>query len=171
MKKVYLFIICVLWGCGYTTRVFVGNENIYVKPVVNEIGITSEERAYSGYVSFPLLIEKKLTSALVRTFNVRGAYKVTADAADVFTLESRIYDYKKETLRYSDSDEVTEQKLRLYLHLSLYDQEDNVIKTADIAGETTYFLSGPYAVSESKAIEELIDDTARRAVDAVSQDW
>ena len=171
MKRVFFLIACLFWGCGYTTRVFVGSGNIYVKPVVNEIEITSEERSYSQYTSFPLFIEKKLTNALVSTFNVRGSYKVTGEAVDSFTLEGRIYDYKKEALRYSDSDEVVEQRLRLYLHVNLCDRENNVIKAKDIAGETTYFLSGPYAVSESEAITDLVDDTARRVVDVVSEDW
>ena len=171
MKHFFLFAVCFLLGCGYTTRAFVGNENIYVKPVINDIEITSKDRIYSEYTSLPVFIEKKLTSVLVSKFNVRGSYNIGADTEDALMLDCRVYDYKKEALRYSDSDDVTEQRLRLYIHVTLYDREDNVTKKKDVVGEATFFLSGPYATTESEAIMELVDDTARRVVDVVSEDW
>ena len=142
-----------------------------MKPVINKIVIASEDRNYSEYSSYPILLEKKLTNSIISEFNIRGTFSVVKDSSDAYTLECDIYDYKREALRYSDTDAVTEQRLKLYVKLKFYDFRDEMVKEKDILGETAYFLSGPYAVSESKAIENLIGDSAKRIVEAVSQDW
>lgn len=171
MRKIIICFLCLLCGCGYAIRDYVNKGSLYIKPAVNDISIASEKNVYSGYTSYPVLIEKKFTNELIHKFNVRGSYSITGDQFDAFTLECRIYDYKTSGLRYTDSDDVTEQRLYLYVQVSLYDQQGALLETYDVLGETTYFLSGPYAVSEEQAIGDLIDDTARRVVDAVSDDW
>jgi len=171
MKKTLIIVLCLFCGCGYTTRVGLNQGSLYLRPVVNAIEITAEDRAYSGYTSFPMLIEKKLTNSLADKIQIRGAYSLAADPEEALSLDCRIYDFKKEGLRYTDSDDVTEQRLRLYVHVSLFGQDDQPVKERKVVGETTYFLSGAYAVSESQAFTDLVEDTARRVVDAISEEW
>jgi hypothetical protein len=170
MIKIIL-VFLMLTGCGYTTRLAVREEKIYIKPALNDISIAFEERAYSEYTSYPLLIEKRLTNTLISEFNIRGAFKVGSEDEASLRLECRIFDYKKESLRYSASDDITEQRLRLYTTIKLFDHDDQVVEEKTIVGDTTYFLTGSYAKSESAAIGDLIEDTARRIVEAVSEEW
>lgn len=171
MRKALILFLLFFSGCGYTTKAFLGNEKIYVEPVVNSVSITAEDRAYSRYRSYPILIEKALTNQIISEFNIRGGFKVAGKEQASYKLESTIYDYKKETLRYSDAYDVDEQRLRLYVKLKLYDPENKIIKEKTVVGETTYFLKGSLAKSESAAMQDLIEDTARRIVEAISEEW
>ncbi len=167
------FIFCLLLvGCGYTTRGFVYNEkSIYISPVVNKVNITEETRAYSSYVSYPILLEKRLTNSLINKFSIESSLKVASTSQDSLNLECQILNYTKEPLRYSNDDRVSEQRLRLVIHFILRDKDGNLLKEKDIIGETTYFLSGVNAKSESEAWTDLIEDTARRIVEAVVEKW
>ena len=94
-----------------------------------------------------------------------------SEAVASYRLESSIYEYRKEALRYSETDRIEEQRLRLYARIKVYDSANELIQEKAIVGDTTYFLSGPYAKSESAAIDDLVADTARRIVEAVSEEW
>ncbi len=166
------FLLLYGYGCGYTTRaVNYKEQRIYISPVVNKINITYESRAYSSYNSYPVLLEKRLTNALVEKFNVDGHLSVSPDKEGALRLVCEIKDYRKEALRYTDNDEVTEQRLRLYVHIVLYGSEGNKLKEKDIIGETTYVLSGARRKTESSAQVDLVNDTARRIVDSVVEEW
>jgi len=107
-------------GCGYTTHsVTFAEKTIFIKPVVNAIKIATEDSKYANYKTFPRLIENELTSALTREFNINGQLKVVNSGADALTLICTIKDYQKESLRYGSSDDVREQRLRLYVTMSL----------------------------------------------------
>ena len=115
-------IVCILavlaiTGCGYTTKAFLASGVVYVKPVENKIQIAQETNAYSEYQSFPLLLEKRLTNQIVTEFTVRSGYTVVGAEANAERLESAITGYRKEALRYDDFDEITEQRLRLTVHI------------------------------------------------------
>ena len=55
--------------------------------------------------------------------------------------------------------------------MKLINYKDEVIKEKDVVGETSYFLSGLNSISESSAQDKLIDDTTRRIVEAVIEEW
>jgi outer membrane lipopolysaccharide assembly protein LptE/RlpB len=150
---------------------FVTEQTLYVEPVKNDINITDMRRAYSQYQSYPLLVEKKLTNALVKELNTRSPFRVIDEEDASFTLACAIVDYTKETLRYSDTDNITEQRLRLHVKAKLLDQEDEVVKEDVVVGDVTYFLSGPYATSDTQALKELVEDTSRRIIETVSERW
>ncbi len=173
MKRVILLFL-LLGGCGYTTYLVsssLGEGKIYVKPVANEVRITSEDRAYSDYTVYPVLLDKDLTNAIIDELQIRTPLKVVSSPDGAYTLECKIVNYKKEALRYTDTDEVNEQRLRLYVKVIVYDAEKNLIKEREVVGEASYFFSGRLASSESEALNELIEDTAKRVVDTLSQDW
>lgn len=157
-------------GCGYTTRGFIyQTSKILIEPIVNKIDITSEDRRYSGYTTYPILIENRLTNEIVNKFNIDGNLKVVNNDNDSLKLICEITDYTKEALRYSkdNRDQVSEQRLRLHVNTKLMDVSGKILKNKTIIGETTYFLSG----SETAAQEDLIKDTARRVLESVVEAW
>jgi outer membrane lipopolysaccharide assembly protein LptE/RlpB len=171
-KSLILCALILIAGCGYTTRGFVHDgSSIIVDPVINKIDITSENRRYSTYTSFPILIENRFTSLLVQKFNIDGGLKVVSQGQGALRITCTVNDYTKNTLRYTDGDDVREQRLRLHTDIMLFDADGEAIKTKRVIGEADYFLSGPNQKSEEAAQQDLIDDTARRIVEAVVEDW
>ncbi len=172
MKKLFFLILIAFCGCGYTTRGFVYSSNkILVVPTLNKINITSEAQRYSTYTSYPILIEKRFTNELINRFNIDGHLKVVSTDTDALKLTSEITQYTKEALRYTGTEDVNEQRLRLYVNIKLTDPSGKVLKSENIVGETSYFLNGPSAISESQAQELLVEDTGRRVIEAVVEEW
>jgi hypothetical protein len=174
MKK-FIFILLLfvfISGCGYTTRGFVYKESkIHIPAVVNQINITSEDRRYAGYRSYPILLEKILTNVLINKFNIDGHLKVVKSEEGALKLSCAINDYQREALRYTDSEDIKEQRLRLSVHIKLTDSSGQTLKEKDVVGETSFFLVGTNRKTESAAQQDLVDDTARRILEAVIEEW
>lgn len=172
MKKFLVLLLFIVVGCGYTTRGFVYVENtIIIKPVINKIDITSGSRKYSDYTSFPILIENRLTNEIVTKFNIDGNLKVVSEDPNALKLVCTVNDYSRDTLRYTDSDAVSEQRLRLHVHIKLTSGDGKVLNEKNVVGETEYYLTGANSKSESAAQLDLINDTARRITEAVTEEW
>lgn len=172
MKRFLVLLLFIAVGCGYTTRGFVYSEDtIIIKPVINNINIASESRKYSDYTSFPILIENRLTNEIVSKFNIDGNLKVVSEDPNALMLVCTVNDYSRDTLRYNDSDQVSEQRLRLHVHIKLTSGSGEVLKDKGVVGETEYYLTGANQKSESAAQLDLINDTARRIAEAVTEEW
>jgi hypothetical protein len=175
MKRLLIYFLgagVFLSGCGYTTTGFSYKEDsIFIAPVVNKIDITSEKRRYGTYTSFPVLLEKTLTNVLVDKFNTDGHLKVTNSSEGALKLICTVKDYRKEALRYTDDEDVKEQRLRLAVDIKLVDSAGEVLKEREVVGETTFFITGARSKSEVSAQQDLIDDTARRILEAVIEEW
>ncbi len=173
MKGFLALLLLIMVGCGYTTRGFIyAEDTIIIKPVVNKVDITSESRKYSDYTSFPILIENRLTNEIVSKFNIEGNLKVVSEDPRALKLTCAVENYDKETLRYTEgSNEVEEQRLRLSVHMKLTSGEGKVLQDKRVVGESTYYLTGVNQRSESTAQLDLIDDTARRICEAVTEAW
>ena len=142
MKSFIAIIVLILAGCGYTTRGFVYEEDsIYIKPIVNKINIARESRTHLNYSTYPILLEKKLTNALVNKFNIDGHIKVTGNSAGALRLICEVRDYKKEALRYSDSDDVAAVKKDSTSHT---DPENGKTKISLGNGDTGGLIAGNY---------------------------
>lgn len=174
-RCVIALLVLALAGCGYTTSGFVSvyeEESIIIKPAVNKINITSETREFAGYTTFPILIENKLTNGIINKFNIDGHFKVVSQGPNALELSCVVTDYTRETLRYKTSDDdVEEQRLRLYAQIKLVSSSGEVLKEEQVVGETTYFLIGAKAKSETAAQVDLVDDTARRVSEAIIEAW
>lgn len=174
----YLYFLCVLIsflisGCGYTTggTLAYKENNIFIAPVKNEINITSEDGRYGTYTNFPISVEKNLTNKVIEKFNIFGRLKLSNNPENSLRLHCVVTDYRKEALRYTDDEDVEEQRLGLYVNMKLFSSSGEVLKERTIVGDASFFLSGPKQKSESSAQQELVDDTARRILEAVIEDW
>jgi hypothetical protein len=107
----------------------------------------------------------------VNRFNIDGHLNVVQNEADALSLSCVIKDYRKQALRYTESDDVQEQRLRLVVHIKLTGEGNKTLQDRDVTGEATFFLTGPNSKSEQDAQSDLISDTARRIVEAVIEEW
>lgn len=167
-KSLLLFLF-LLSGCGYSTQGYRYKENkIRIMSVVNSIRIADEGRRYSSYTAYPILIEEKLTNRLVTEFNIGSGLQVVSQPEGALQLECEVTDYRRSTLRYTDSDDPQEQRLRLYVKMRLIDSQGEVIRERNVVGQTTFYLDRK---SETAAQEDLVDNTARRITEAVVEAW
>ncbi len=168
VTKFLLAFLLLLAGCGYSTQGYrYKQDKIRIMPVVNKIRIAQEARRYSEYTTYPILIEERLTNRLVAAFNIRSNLEVVSRTNDALLLECEVVDYRRRTLRYTDSDEPEEQRLRLYVKMKLIDPEGEVINEKTVVGQTTFYLDD----SEAAAQNDLVEDTARRITEAVVEVW
>ncbi|MBU2044204.1 MAG: hypothetical protein KJ977_04585 [Candidatus Omnitrophica bacterium] len=169
-----LLVVFLSSGCGYVTKgsIYAGRK-IIIQPVLNKIDVTSVNRETSGYVSFPILIENKLTNEVVNRFRVDGQLKVVSDDPEALKLFCTVDDYSKDTLRYEEASdgEVKEQRLTLHANIKLVAPDGEVLIERAITGEADYFLSGAGLKSEASAQADLVVDTARRVSEAVLEEW
>jgi hypothetical protein len=162
----------VLSACGYTTSGLVySGKKIVIVPVENKINITSQDRRYSTYTTSPILFEKNLTNVLISKFNSQARMRVVNKEEDALKLQCVILSYDKDAIRYTANEDVKEQRLNLRVKVDFSGSDGKIIKSQEVTGQTTYFLSGAYAKSESAALTDLIDDTARRIMELISEEW
>jgi hypothetical protein len=164
-------------GCGYSTKggyLPAGIKSIYVKPFVNKIDISNEITTTNKYRSYRPLLEIDITNKLVERFRLDGTLKIAKlDSQDWF-LEGELVEFRKDPLKYADSDEetVTEYRINLMVNLILYDKDNKIVWSENrFNGQTEYYTQGAYAKSESAAIDDAITDLARRIVERVVENW
>lgn len=172
INLIVLFLLVSICGCGYTTRGAVYSQNrLYVVPVVNKMDISSEQRKYSEFNNFPALLDKRVTNAIVAKFNSDGHMKVTNDEQGALKLTCAITNYHSDAQRYTDNDDVKEQKIWLDMSMSLTDPSGKVLKEKNIVADASYYLTGSNRRSEATVQDEVISDAARRIVEAVVEEW
>jgi outer membrane lipopolysaccharide assembly protein LptE/RlpB len=170
--RILLVFLLMVGGCGYSTKGYKYKEDsIRIKPVVNKINITSEDRKYSGHTVYPRLIEDRLTNRLVSEFNIQSNLDVVSESRNALELECQLTEYRRQTLRYTDSDDPEEQRLRLKVKMKLVNSAGEVLQKNNIVGQASFFLTGPNSKSEVAAQNDLIEDTARRITEAVVEAW
>lgn len=170
-----LFVSVILSGCGYTTRSTISNEfkTIYITPFVNKIDITSEEYTGNKYKVYRPLLETEITKAVQNRYLLDGNLKpVNKENADL-VLQGDLVDFRRDPLRYTDSDDVAEYRLNLVVNIALKDvkKEKVLWEENNFTGQYTYFPTGSQATPESKAINSAVEDLARRVVERTVEQW
>ncbi|MBL7130100.1 MAG: hypothetical protein ISS45_01625 [Candidatus Omnitrophica bacterium] len=166
-----------LAGCGYTTRSAITQDysTIYVSPFENKIDITTETSIGSRYKTYHPLLENDIRREVIDEFVRDGNLRIAKEEEADLILKGELVDYRRDALRYTDSDneEVEEYRISLVVNLELWDNsgEQSLWKTNNFIGESTYFLSGSLKKSESSAINAAVDDLARRTVELVVEAW
>lgn len=179
--KRLIFALCLvppalcLSGCGYTTRSMISDKykTIYVTPFVNKIDITQETDVASKYKIYRPMLETDITRSVINKFLMDGNLKPAKSEAADLVLKSELVEFRKDPLKYSDSDEVEEYRVSLVVNIGLWDNKENklVWEEKNFTGDTAYFTTGTLAKSEAQAISDAITDLARRIVERAVEEW
>jgi len=174
MKKIWILLglaVCLLGsGCGYTTQSALPPhlKSLYVETIKNKIDFTAERRRTLYY---PLL-EVKLREAIIDRFLFDGNLRIEETTKADMILTGELVNYTKGILRYTDEDEAEEYRVQIFMHLTLKDiAQDTVLWSQRIVGESTYFVRGALASSESAAVDAAMVDLARRVVERTVENW
>jgi outer membrane lipopolysaccharide assembly protein LptE/RlpB len=162
-------------GCGYTSRSMISDKfrTINIAPFTNKIVITQDSDAANRYKINKPMLETDITKAVIDKYlfdgNLRPAEKADAD----LYLKGELIEFRRDPVRYTDSDEVEEYRLNLVVNLSLWDNAENKLVWAEngFTGDTTYFTMGQLAKSEDAAIRDAVTDLARRIVERTVEQW
>lgn len=164
-----------LSGCGYTTRSLISQQGyytIYVRPFVNKIDITSETSVAREYKIYHPLLENDITRKVIDQFILDGNLRLAKEEDADLILGGELINYRKDTLRYTgtDDEEVEEYRVSLVVNLKLYDTSKQTLvwEVGSFVGDTTYI---PQEKSESTAISEAVSDLARRIVNRTVDIW
>ena len=170
--SVSLFILCLCSiRCGYSVRSLLpaNLKTVHVEPFKNSI-IFTEEQSHDIY--FPLL-EVEVRKAIVDRYLFDGNLKIAdADKADL-TLEGELKSYERQSLRISENEDTQEYRIHVIVSLTLKDNKKGKVlwEEPGFAGETTYFVTGPNAKTETAAVNDAVKDLARRVVERTIEDW
>ena len=168
-------IVIGLTGCGYTTRSFIATKykTIYVAQFSNQIDITRETDASRRYKTYRPRLETDITREVIDRFMFDGNLRIVKEDDADLILNGALIDFRRDVLRYTDDDEeVEEYRISLTVNLSLLDNNRELIwEEQNFIGDTTYFVSGANAKSESAAIEDAIEDLSRRIIERVVEEW
>jgi len=170
-----LAMAALLGGCGYSTHSLVppGQDSIYVENFVNQIKVTSEITDEKPYYAYVPNMETDITRSVIDRFLIDGTYELKNEKDAYCTLKGELVDYRREALRYDTNDNVSEYRLSVVVNMKLVETKTgNVIWHEErFAGEESYRTEGPYASSESVALNEAIDDLAERIVERTVENW
>ena len=170
-----LSVLGLLPSCGYTaTRILPAHyRTIYVEPIQNRIPITEEIGEKAGFVTNFPQIEERVTREVIQRFLIDGNLRIAnqPNQADL-VLTGNLLDFYRQALRRRDDDTVEEYRLNLTVGLTLRDKEGKLLlEEPALIGDSTYFVSGPSAKTESAAVDDLVTDFSRRVVEWVIEYW
>lgn len=173
---IMLFGVSQFTGCGYTTRSMVdpNMRTIYIEPFINEIDLFSEQSEDTNYRTYYPLLERDITNKVVDRFVFDGNLKVVKKLEADVVLKGKLLRYQRDPVRYEDNDEdVKEYRISLITDITLMDNktQTEVWHEANLVGDTTYFVTGTSAKSESAAIADAINDLAKRIVERLVENW
>ena len=178
MKKFYVALM--LWvgvaGCGYTTHAYIaqtGFKTVYVRPFANKVDTTSEFSQGNRFKTYFPLLENNVTNAIVDRFMFDGSLKSAKEAEADLRVEGELTSYRRDTIRASTADVPEEYRVTVFVNVKLLDNKTQAViwEKRELAGEATFFITGPFVKSESQAVSEAVTDLARRIVDTTVEAW
>ena len=160
-----------LTACGYTTRSNLPSRfhTIHVKSFENKVGysINGEANVYLPH------LEVDVTNANNDRFIRDGYLKVAQENRADLVLSGELLSFERGGLRFSDNSDIEEYRITITVSMTLLDTKENLPKWSEssYSGGTTYFLTGPNAISEDAAVQKALKDLAQRVVERVLDDW
>ena len=155
----FLFFIT---GCGYTTKAYFlpkHIKSIHIETFENKTGRPN--------------IENDLRNKIIARFQDDGILRIASrETADVI-LGGEVTNYLRQALRYSNNEDVREYRLSITVDFELFDKIKNkvIVKETNFAGDTSFYLTGALAKSESDARVDALDDLAKRILNSVTTIW
>jgi outer membrane lipopolysaccharide assembly protein LptE/RlpB len=173
MLRLFLCILLVssIAGCGYTTGSLLPKNyrKIAIQPFQNKVGYV-DENIQGVYVP---LLETNVRTAITDRFLFDGNLHIAApDKADL-VLSGDLISIAQDTLRQDVNQNVQEYRIRIIVSLTLTDTATGKVlwKEPSFTGETTYFLTGSQATTQSAAIDTALTDLATRVVERTIENW
>lgn len=162
-------------GCGYTaTRTLPAYyRTIYLEPFENKIPITQEVSERTGFITNYPEIEERVTQGVIKRFLFDGGLRVTnqPESADL-VLTGTLLDFYRQPIRRSDGEDVEEYRLNLSVSVTLREKNGKLLlDEPSLVADTTYFVTGASAKSETAAVDDLVDDFSKRIVEWVIEYW
>jgi citrate lyase gamma subunit len=166
-----LAVLLAFPGCGYTTGSVISSrfKTIFVQPFENKIDyMNSDDRK----VYIPQ-IETTIRSAVIDRVMLDGNLKIAEEGDSDLVLKGKVVAFTRDELRLTTNEDVKEYRLTVTVGLTLYDpvNEKVVWEEPSFSGDATYYTTGPNAKSEAAAIQDAVNDLARRAVARIIEDW
>ncbi|MFC1632084.1 LPS assembly lipoprotein LptE [Candidatus Omnitrophota bacterium] len=164
-------------GCGYTTGSLLPEhlKTIRVQPFRNKIQLTAEVPADQyRFRSYTPNLETDITKAVLDRFLTDGNLKIVEEANADLILTGVLVDYLRQPVRYgSDNEDVDEYRVSIICAVEVKDVRDGSTLWQDprVIGDSTYNVSGTYAVSEAATIDNAVADLARRIVNRTIEGW
>lgn len=180
-RKIFFFLLAICYmpyavcGCGYTTRSMISSKyrTIYIVPFVNKIDITKEEYSGNKYRIYRPLLETDVTKAVINKYLFDGNLRPAKEGSADLILKGELLEFRKDPLRYDDDNNVMEYRVNLIVNLVLWDSKENklVWEEKNFTGNATYFTTGSQAKSEGQAVNDALEDLARRIVERTVEEW
>jgi len=122
------------------------------------------------------MLESDVTKKVTNKFLFDGNLKPVKEENADLILKGELVGFRRDPLRYTDSDEVEEYRINIQVNLSLWDTKENqlVWQENNFTGDFTYFTSFSTAGtprSEDAAVNDALDDLARRIVERTVEQW
>lgn len=173
---VSVFLVAATFsGCGYTRKSLLSEtlKSVHVAPIKNAIDLSEEVTDRRPFRVYRPGVEVELTNAVINRFIFDGNLKVERPEAADLIVDARVTDYRRDALRYSGSDDVQEYRLTIVVDVRVYERKTGKAVWSDtaLAGDTSFFIAGPRAISEDRAAQLAVEDVARRVVDRTIEIW
>lgn len=175
----FLVLFClfalITSGCGYTFKSLVPPQyrTLYVKTFRNKIDISKETSDADSYKIYRPFLEVDITNEVINRFLYDGNFLIQNEQDASLGLTGELVGYIRQPLRFSDSDSIEEYRLSLIVNIRLEDLREGkvLLDQKELVGDTTYFTTGSLAKTEESALEDCIDDLARRIVGKCVEFW
>lgn len=172
-----LLLIAILGGCGYSTGSLLPAhlKTICIQPFRNKIELTNELATDEyRFRSYRANLETDITKEIIDKFIYDGNLKVVTEQEADLILSGELIDYLRQPVRYgADNETVEEYRISIVCSVRLKDISKDVIiwQHSRVIGDSTYNLSGEYAISESSAVSAAVSDLARRIINRSIEGW
>jgi len=175
-KILSIAILCFILGCGYKTGSLLPSHlnTIYVENFLNKIDVSKESSDRFGYRIYRSALESDITTEVIDRFIFDGNLTIVDEENADLILKGTLIDYAREPLRYDKFDNVEEYRLFISVNLKLIDAvegEKTLWTELSFTGESTYRTSGALSKSEETALDEVIEDLAKRIVERTTEGW
>jgi len=177
---IFYLLAAVLSGCGYTTRSMLSGKyrTIYITPFLNKVDVTQESYSANKYRIYRPMLETDITRRVVNKYLFDGNLKPQREEQADLVLKGELVEYRKDPLSYTaDNNDVTEYRINIYVNLSLWDTKENKLlwQENNFNGNYPYFTSfatgNVILVPEDTAVNNAVEDLARRIVERTVEQW
>jgi hypothetical protein len=152
---------------------------IYIAPFLNKVDITQESASANKYRIYRPMLEIDITKKVINRYLFDGNLRPAKESAADLVLKGELIEYRKDPLSYTvNTENVTEYRINIFVNLSLWDTKNNKLlwQENNFNGNYAYFTddntnSANIKVPEATAVNNAIEDLARRIVERTVEQW